>query len=200
MDFVDFSNLTDSSFFQLVVVPFLIFCARVTDVSLGTMRTVFVAQGTRVAAAVLGFFEILIWLTVITYIFQNLSGVFTYLAYAAGFSAGNYVGLWLEERMAWGLLSVTTITGEDANALIDHLKKERFGLTTVSARGARGRVRLILTIIRRRNLKHLKSIIEEFNPNAFISIQPVKAVSKGISNGLDITRKTSDLFSWRKGK
>jgi uncharacterized protein YebE (UPF0316 family) len=200
MDIVDFSAFTGSAVFQLVVIPILIFFARVVDVSLGTLRTVFVAQGIRVWAAVLGFFEVLIWLIAISYILQNLTGVYTYLAYASGFGAGNYFGLWLEEKLAHGMLAVTTITNRDARPLIEHLKKEKFGLTSVSARGAKGNVRLILTIIRRKNLKKLQSIIESFNPHAFIAVQPVKAVSREITTQIKNQRQNSDIFAWRKGK
>jgi uncharacterized protein YebE (UPF0316 family) len=200
MDLFDLPALAQSQVFQLAVIPFLIFIARVTDVSLGTLRTVFIAQGTRGWAAILGFFEVLIWLTAISYILQNLTSIYTYLAYASGFGAGNYVGLWLEGKMARGMLAVTTITPEDAKPLIDYLKNEQFGLTSVSARGAKGRVRLILTIIRRKKLAELQEIIESFHPNAFIAVQPVKSVTKNYSSQIAANRRFSSLFNWRKGK
>ena len=197
---LDFSGLTEATIFRSVAIPFLIFGARVTDVSLGTLRTVFVSQGSKKWAAVLGFWEVLIWLTVISYILQNLTHPFNYLAYAAGFGTGNYVGLWLEERLARGLVAVTTITNRDASPLIEHLKKQNFGLTSVSARGATGRVRLILSIIRRRQLGQLQGIIEGYHPKAFIAIQPVKSVSKEIPPHIDSSRRLFDPFAWRKEK
>jgi len=194
-------DFTDPAVFQSVVIPpLLIFVARVTDVTFGTLRTVFVAQGARKWAAVLGFWEVLIWLTVISYILQNLTNPVNYLAYAAGFGTGNYLGLWLEEKLARGLVAVTTITNRDAGPLIEHLKEQNFGLTSVSARGAAGRVRLILSIIRRRQLEQLRKIIEVYHPQAFIAVQPVKSVSKGVFPQIDSTRRLFDPFLWRKEK
>jgi len=197
---LDFPGLTDASILKSIAIPLLIFGARVTDVSLGTLRTVFVSQGAKKWAAALGFLEILIWLTVISYIFQNLTNPANYLAYAAGFGTGNYVGLWLEERLARGLVAVTTITNRDAAPLIQHLREENFGLTSVSARGSTGRVRLILSIIRRKQLDHLRGIIEEYNPKAFISVQPVRSVSKELQPRFDPARRLFEPFAWRKEK
>jgi uncharacterized protein YebE (UPF0316 family) len=197
---LEFSAISAAAVVKAVAIPLLIFGARVTDVSLGTLRTVFVAQGAKKWAAVLGFMEILIWLTAISYILQNLTNPANYLAYAAGFGTGNYVGLWLEERLARGLVAVSTITNHDAGPLIEHLREENFGLTSVSARGATGRVRLILSIIRRKQLDQLRGIIEEYNPKAFIAVQPVRSVSKELRPHLDTGRRLFDPFAWRKEK
>jgi len=80
------------------------------------------------------------------------------------------------------------------------LKEQNFGLTSVSARGAAGRVRLILSIIRRRQLEQLRKIIEVYHPQAFIAVQPVKSVSKGVFPQIDSTRRLFDPFLWRKEK
>ena len=197
---LDFFGLAKGANLNETAIPLLIFTARVADVSLGTLRTVFVAQGSKKWAAVLGFVEILIWLTAISGILQNLTNPANYLAYAAGFGTGNYLGLWLEERLARGLVAVTTITNRDAGPLIQHLREENFGLTSVSARGATGRVRLILSIIRRKQLDQLREIIEEYNPNAFLAVQPVRSVSKELRPNMEPGRKLFDPFAWRKDK
>ncbi len=193
-------GLADADGFRTIAVPLFIFTARVSDVSLGTLRMVFVSQGAKKWAAGFGFVEILFWLTAISFILQNLNNPAAYLAYAAGFGTGNYLGLCIEERLARGLVAVTTITNRDAGPLIDHLKEQQFGLTSVSARGAAGRVRLILSIIRRRQLEQLRKIIEQYHPQAFIAVQPVKSVSKEVPPHLDSSRRVFDLFSWRKEK
>ena len=94
---MDFSELIRSDLIQAVAFPLLIFIARVSDVTLGTLRMVFVSRGEKGRAAFMGFFEVLIWLSVISYIFQNLTSVPNYFAYAAGFATGNYLGLKIEE-------------------------------------------------------------------------------------------------------
>lgn len=196
----DLLGITDAPSLKSIAMPLLIFGARVTDVSLGTLRMAFVSQGAKKWAASLGFLEMLIWLTAISYILQNLTNPANYLAFAAGFATGSYVGLWLEERLARGLVAVTTITNRDAAPIIKHLKEQNFGLTSVSARGAAGRVRVIISIIRRRQLEQLRRIVEEYHPKAFIAVQPVRSVSKEIPAYTDPSRRFLDPFAWRKGK
>jgi uncharacterized protein YebE (UPF0316 family) len=193
-------QIADTTILETFGIPLLIFAARVTDVSLGTMRMAFVSQGAKKWAAGLGFLEILIWITAISYILQNLTNPVNYVAFAAGFGTGTYVGLWLEERLARGLVAVTAITNRDAAPLIQHLREKDFGITVVSARGATGRVRLILSIIRRKQLEQLREIIEAFHPKAFISVQPVRSVSKELAPSMEPGRRSLDLYSWRKEK
>jgi uncharacterized protein YebE (UPF0316 family) len=88
----------DPQFFSLVIVPILIFFARVTDVTMDTIRIIFIAKGYKFRAAFLGFFEVIIWLLAITQIMQNLTNIFCYLAYGAGFATGNYLGMLIEEK------------------------------------------------------------------------------------------------------
>lgn len=201
MELADIAGMAQSEWFKLGVVPLLIFLARVCDVTLGTLRMVFVSRGIKRWAAFLGFFEVLIWLTAISYILQNLTGIQNYIAYAGGFAAGNFVGLLLEEKMASGLLCVTIITHRDAKRLIKYLRDEQFGVTSVSALGATGRVRIIYSIIRRKNLEDLRLVVENLHPNAFISIQQVKEVSRELYPFPSLVTSVRNPMAWmRKGK
>ncbi len=198
---MDFIQWFGSSGSWAILFPLLIFLARVCDVTLGTLRMVFVSRGEKGTAAALGFFEVLIWLSVISYILQNLTTVSNYLAYAAGFATGNYLGLKIEEKMALGLLGVTVVTNRDSRELIEHLTRENYGITSVSAMGATGRVRVVFSVIRRKNLENLRQLVERFHPNAFIATQHVRSVSKPVYPYQDLSRRPSDLLLWwRKGK
>ena len=99
---MDFSEILNNDFFTWVLLPILIFISRVLDVSLGTMRLIFVSKGYKLLAPVLGFFEVLIWLVAIGQIMQHLDNIFCYLAYGLGFATGNFVGIYLEEKMSIG--------------------------------------------------------------------------------------------------
>lgn len=177
--FIEMENLTEHAwFYSWVIMPMLIFLARVVDVSLGTLRMAAIAQGLRARAAFFGFFEVLVWIIAISYVLQNLTHFVNYLAYAGGYSAGNYLGLWLEEKMATGLIKVTIITSKDATMLINNLKARKFGITSVSAMGSRGSVRLVISIIPRKKYPQLQQIINEFNPKAFVEVQSIKQASK----------------------
>lgn len=160
--------------------PLFVFVARICDVSLGTLRILFVARGHRALAPLFGFFEVLIWLTAISQVVQNLDNVFAYLAWAAGFAAGTWVGIVIEGKMAVGLLAVRIITPDDATDLMEALNASDYGVTSVGARGIAGRVRLLLTIIRRQDLGRVSEIVRRLHPGAFISVADVRAASEGI--------------------
>ena len=92
--------------FPWVILPFIIFAARVFDVTLGTMRIIFLSRGKKYLAPLLGFVEVLIWITVVSQIVGGAHNIVAYIAYAAGFAAGNYVGMVIEDKLAIGTLVV----------------------------------------------------------------------------------------------
>ncbi len=180
----------DFDWFNYLVLPLMIFAARVVDVTLGTLRIIFVSRSMKILAPLVGFFEALIWLLAVGQIFQHLTNIGLYIAYAAGFSIGNYIGIYLEGKIAMGLLCVRTITTDDATDLIEYLKENDFGVTSISASGISGQVRLILSIIKRKDLKRMIQIIQQKMPKAFISIEDVRSVNEGF-----FPQKSLGLFS-----
>jgi uncharacterized protein YebE (UPF0316 family) len=185
-------NFGDSAFLTWVVVPLLIFAARVLDVSLGTMRIIFLSRGQRLIAPVLGFFEVLIWLIAIRQVMQNLNNPVSYLAYAAGFAAGNLFGMYLENRLAMGLLIIRIITTKEAGALVAQLRTSGYGVTSVQAEGGAGPAQLIFTVIKRKRLDNVRSIIAQCNPKAFVSVEEIRSASEGVFPA-DLRQKTNPL-------
>lgn len=187
------ASFFDSFWFSYLLLPLLIFCCRILDVSLDTLRIVFVSKGNKTAAPFLGFFEILIWLIAITRIMQNLDNVTCYVAYAAGFATGNYVGLRIEEKLAMGILMFRIITQQDASSLIRSLKEHGFGATVIEAEGKEGGVHIIYSIVKRSDNKKIIEIINKFNPRAFYSIENVIKINENLvgydrNNGLILPR------------
>jgi uncharacterized protein YebE (UPF0316 family) len=176
---MDAGLLQDPQFFSLVVLPVLIFVSRVADVTFGTLRIIYVSRGMKFLAPVVAFFEILIWLAAIGQIFQNLSSITNYIAYAAGFAVGNYVGILVEERMAMGLMLIRIITQYDAQTLIAHLKRHDYGVTAVDATGKHGPVKLIFLVVQRKDINRVIAMVQEFNPHAFYTIADVRSVRGG---------------------
>jgi uncharacterized protein YebE (UPF0316 family) len=174
------SVLPDSGALALVLLPVLVFFARIIDVSIGTLRIIFVSRSLKGWAAVLGFFESLIWVLAISQVMQNLTNVLTYLAFALGFATGNYVGVLIEERIALGSLIVRIITRKDAAVLTEHLWKAGYGVTNLRARGETGPVQLIFTVCRRRNLQDVLALVKRFNPRAFYTIEDVRFVQDNL--------------------
>jgi uncharacterized protein YebE (UPF0316 family) len=183
--------------FPEVTLPLLIFCARLGDVSLSTLRIILVSRGMRHLAPFIGFFEVLIWLFAISQVMQRLDNWINLMAYAAGFAAGTWVGISIERRLALGLLSVQIITPEDATDLIANLRSQHFGATDFAARGISGNVRLIFTVIRRKDFDRLMEIVRTSHPKAFVSVSDVRSVSEGF-----IPDRTMALLPgrwWRPG-
>jgi uncharacterized protein YebE (UPF0316 family) len=180
-----------------LLTPLLIFVARVCDVTIGTIRIIFISRGHRVLAPMLGFFEVLIWLFAIRQIFQNLDHFATFIAYAAGFAAGNYAGLLIEDKIALGHVAIRVITGQDSSGMIGRLRA-RYGVTSVPASGASGEVQLVFMVIQRREYERALEIIREEQPTAFISVSDVRSASEGIFPKPDYA--TPLKRPWRKGK
>ncbi|MDD2598813.1 MAG: DUF2179 domain-containing protein [Kiritimatiellae bacterium] len=169
----------NSPLFGWVVVPILICIGRIIDVSLGTLRIIFVSRGMKLFAAALGFFEVLIWLVAIGQIMKNLTHFGNYFAYATGFAIGNYLGIILEEKLAIGKITVRIITNHDASALIAFLREKNFLVTVVDAQGSTGAVNILFTAIWRSQLPLVKEYILRFNPQAFYTVEDIRVVSGG---------------------
>ncbi len=172
--------LANSWAYTWIVIPFLIFVARIFDVSLGTVRVIFVSRGFKYLAPVVGFFEILIWLLAIGQIMKNLSNPACYIAYAGGFALGNFVGIHIAEKLSLGLVMIRVVTKKDAAPLVDFLKGENYGVTSVDGHGTSGQVKVVFTIVPRREAHSVVELIKKFNPHAFYSIEEVGLVERGI--------------------
>jgi uncharacterized protein YebE (UPF0316 family) len=199
---MDWSFLTPE-IFTYVILPVMIFCARICDVTMGTIRVIFISKGIRYLAPVIGFFEVIIWLLAIGQVMNNLTNVVSYVAYGAGFAAGTFIGMYIEEKISIGLSSVRIITKEDPVELMQYLRSHQYGVTSIDGEGATGQVKMVFTIIQRQDLPHVVGIIKEFHPNAFYSVEEVKSVAEGVFPD----RPARGVFSWidslrffRKGK
>jgi uncharacterized protein YebE (UPF0316 family) len=149
-------------------------------VSLGTIRVIFISKGIKYLAPLIGFFEVIIWLLAIGQVMNNLTNVASYIAYGGGFAMGTWIGMLIEEKISLGLTSVRIITKEDPSRLVDYLRSQNYGVTTVEAQGATGQVKMVFSIIRRQDLFSVVEVIKNFNPAAFYSIEDVKSVSEGV--------------------
>jgi uncharacterized protein YebE (UPF0316 family) len=182
--------------FHWFIVPLLIFTARICDVSINTLRVIFMLNGRRAIATILGFFESGIWLMAISQILQNVTSVFSYVAYAGGFATGILVGMIIEERLALGKVILRIITQKDAHILIQALLAKGYGVTYLDAMGSQGAVNVIFTVADRKKLDRLISVIEEHNPGAFYTIEAIKFVSKNYEQNTDPLIKSPFLIRW----
>ncbi|MGE5123386.1 MAG: DUF2179 domain-containing protein [Acidobacteriaceae bacterium] len=173
-------SFLDTNLYVWVVLPIMVFLARVTDVSLGTLRIIFISRGRRNLAPFLGFVEVFIWITIVSQIVSHAHNLLAYLAYAAGFASGAFIGMYIENRLAIGTQIVLAIVQDNASMLVGHLHDAGYGVTSVNGLGANGPVELIYTVVQRRCLEDVLSIIHQTHPHAFLSIQDVSSTREGI--------------------
>ncbi|HUF00148.1 MAG TPA: DUF2179 domain-containing protein [Anaerolineales bacterium] len=180
-----------------VILPFIVFLARFVDVSLGTLRIIFLSRGRKYLAPLLGFVEVLIWITIVSEIVRGAHNIAAYLAYASGFAVGNYAGMLIEERLAIGTLVIRVILPRDGVHLVERLRTAGFGATYADGHGTSGPVMLIYTVVMRKDLSRVVNLIEEVHPKAFFTVEELRSARQGIfpvrsSSPLDrfIGRKT----------
>lgn len=188
-------------YFNWVLLPLIIYFARMTDVTLGTLRIVMISKGKRKIVPVIGFFEVLLWLIAIGQIMQNLTNVMCYFAWAAGYATGTFLGLFLEEKLALGTQVIRIITNKNTVDFLEELKKEKHGFTIVDGQGAMGPVKVIFIVAERKNLKLITAIIDSRLPGSFYSIEDIRETNQGVFNESN-TRKLDFarvLLPLRKG-
>ncbi len=171
--------MIDTSSETSIIVPILIFLARVIDVSFGTIRIILISRGMKYVAPIFGFLEIIIWLFAISQIMQHLTNITYYLAYAFGFATGTYVGIFIEEKMAIGKVIIRIITKKDATELVENFRNTGYGVTIFNGQGATGQVKLIYMTVERKDIDDILKMINKFNPKAFFSVEEVRLAKEG---------------------
>ena len=174
------ASFLDSEIFRWVILPILIFMARTLDVTLGTLRNVFISKGFRNIVPFIGFFEVLIWLISIRQVMQHLDNPVCYIGFAGGFAMGTYVGLKIENRLALGLQVLRIITPADWHPLVEALQKQDLGMTIIDGQGSKGPVKIIFTIVKRKDMALVRKIIKDVNPQAFYSIEDIRIANQGV--------------------
>ena len=182
-----------------VILPLIVFLARFVDVTLGTMRIIFLSRGRKILAPALGFVEVFIWIAVVSQIVGSANhNILAYFAYAAGFAVGNYFGMAIEERLAIGTLVVRIILPKDGNSLVKRLREEGYGVTFVDGHGTSGPVVLVYTVVMRRELEQIIKIIEDTSSKkAFYTVEELRSVREGVFP-VRSARMQGDLFGRKK--
>lgn len=165
---------------HLILGYLLIFSARVADVTLATIRTLMVVQGRKVQAALIGFFEVGIYVTVLGKVVSSLDNPMNLLSYCLGFAAGNFVGITIENKIALGNLSAQIILKTDDNhELIEQLREKGFGVTIIQGEGIRGPKEILTIALHRKDLSRLRKLIYEYEKDAFITVSSINPISGG---------------------
>jgi uncharacterized protein YebE (UPF0316 family) len=168
-------------FYSWVILPLLIFFARICDVSMETIRVIYISRGIKYLAPIIAFFEIVIWLLAMEVVMKDLTNIANFLAFALGFAMGTYVGLIIEEKLSIGMVILRIVTTDDSNEeIVSFMQSENYGITTLDATGSRGSVKMILSLVNRTDVPRITQHIQATNPHAFFSIEDVRYVNQGV--------------------
>ena len=205
------TDLLSSDFFFWVVLPIIIFLSRIVDQTAGTMRVIFASKGFKKITPVLAFIESFIWLVAITQIMKHLDNWVCYVAYSSGYAMGNFVGIILDEKLSIGNAVIRVIPKKDSTEVIACLRSLNYGITSVEAEVMSnkttegdvviGKTKMFFTTVKRKDIKKVIEVINTYNPNAFYTVDEVRAVK----DGYFISAERKNMFSvlnpfWKKGK
>jgi uncharacterized protein YebE (UPF0316 family) len=165
-----------------IILPIIIFFTRMLDTSLGTLRLVLIGRGNRKAVRVIGFFEVLLWITAISQLIQHVNHWSSYIAWALGFTAGSFIGFKIEEKMALGKHQMRIITPQPIEEFLEALKSLNQGYTVFDGIGANGPVKQIFIIVNRKHSKEITELMRKHIPQSFCSISDIQATDSGVFN------------------
>jgi uncharacterized protein YebE (UPF0316 family) len=157
----------------------LIFCLRLTDVSLGTVRMIMVTRGMRKIAALMGFIEVTIWVVAITRVLGNMDNVISIVAYSGGFACGTLLGMGIEERLALGHVRVRIISMDKGQEVARVIREAGFGATLVRAEGQSGPVFMVDVVVARKEIQEINRLVNQVDATAFMTVEDARRVLRG---------------------
>lgn len=160
--------------------PLAIFFGRICDVSLGTLRILFVSRGEKKIAPLIGFLEVFIWVVIISQVLSRANDLVSFVAYAGGYAAGTYIGLYIEERIGFGFAKFRVFTLRNGHDLMKLLNEKGYGSTIVHGEGSVSETDIVETVISRQNTKIVEEMVKDFDPKAFWLVEDVRTKQLGI--------------------
>ena len=157
----------------------LIFTLRVTDMTLDTLRVLFVMRGRKPIAWILGFFQAAVFVIAITFVLRDLTIVLNIIGYAAGFATGVVIGMTIEERLAIGHIHMRIISSRRGSRIAERIREEGYAVTEVPARGKDGMVTMLNCSVLRKNVGRVRNMVNEIDSEAFITSEDIRPVRRG---------------------
>jgi uncharacterized protein YebE (UPF0316 family) len=159
--------------------PLVIFGLRIFDVSFSTVRVLLSVRNVKLAVPLIGFFEVMIWLFAVGNAVRHLDSFWHVLGYAAGFATGSIVGLWIEEKLAFGWATLQIISRYGGVEVAEALRELGYGVTEFAGQGRDGTVEVVYTVLKRRQLPEVFRVIDQWDPEAFVMIDEPRAIRRG---------------------
>src|SRR3990172_7211679 len=157
----------------------LIFVLRLSDMSLDTLRVLYVMRGQKIITWLLGFCQAAIFVAAITTVLRDLSNPLNIIGYAAGFATGNVLGMVIEDWLAIGFIHMRIISSRHGSAIAERLREGGFGVTEISARGKDGMVTVLNCSVKRKNVVKVHRMVNDIDEGAFITREDIRPVRRG---------------------
>ncbi len=157
----------------------LIFALRIVDVSLDTMRVLFAVRGKRLFAAFLGFFQAMIWIFAVGTAIKFIDSWLHIFGYAGGYAMGTFVGITIEQAVAFGLNQVRIVSRHGGVEIAEALRERGYGVTEFGAFGRDGNVEIVNSIVQRAHLDQVMEIVDRFDPTAMVTVEEPKVLRGG---------------------
>ena len=154
---------------ELFTSALIIFCLRLADQSLGTMRALLISKNRPIYAGIIGLVESAIWIVAVSQVIKDIDDSILIVGYALGFAAGTILGSYIENIMGFGDVVVRVFTSENSASVGEPLREKGFGVTVINGEGKDGIVKIYWCVTPRRKLRTVLGIIKKTNPNAFIT-------------------------------
>ena len=161
------------------VYAFVIFLLRVCDMSMDTIRVLFVVRGKKLFVFLLGFVQATVFVVAITSVLSKMGSILNVLGYALGFATGNVVGMLIENRLAIGHTMVTIISSTLGSNIAERLRASGYAVTEISGRGKDGTVFELHASINRKDVDSVETIVLETDPQAFVTAEDIRPVRRG---------------------
>lgn len=170
-----------------------IFFGKIIEVSTSTLRIVLINRGVRAVGSLLAVFEIIVWLVITSTVLEGFrSDIWKVVFYAIAFGCGNYLGSWLDDRLAFGLSSIQAVVPgmREADTVSEALRLRGFAVTVLDVKGKEsGRHYMLMLMLKRKTLQEAVDIITENCKSAVITITDVKAQKGGYLRNSATQRK-----------
>ena len=157
----------------------LIFCLRIVDVSLDTMRVLFTVRGKRTIAGFLGFFQAMIWIFAVGSAIKHLGSWMHILGYAGGYATGTMVGITIEQAVAYGVSTVRIISRTGGVEIAEALRDCGYGVTEFGGYGREGPVEIVNSVVHRNDLDQVMAIVDRWDKDAFVTVEDPKILRGG---------------------
>ncbi len=162
-------NLINSLTPEVILGGLLIFLLRTMDMSMDTLRVLFVVRGKKSIVWCLGVVQSIIYISAISSVLSGDKHPFTILCYACGFATGNIFGMFLEEKMAIGFREISIISQNDGEQIANVLRESGYGVTEIFGEGRDGVVTIVRTNVKRKQASEVLTIVEKIDPKAFVT-------------------------------